>query len=293
MYSQLAEVLRDNAEMQLQLKSRNKELDNLYQQMSENNQELRRLNEYYLNMLGFVSHELRSPLVSILGFSELLEDGYLGELNVEQSNAVQVITRVSRNLIEMIRNYLDLSKIENGELVLQWQEIEVGNDLLQPVFSELSSQLSLNDMKIVHKDQDAITNINIIGDIDLLKVVFSNVFSNAIKYGKPHSEIDLNVNETDSGFVFSVRNIGRGIPSDKIEAIFDKFSQGINKDPSLPRGTGLGLYNTKCILEAHEGKIWAESEEKKWFEVNFFLPRKPNQEKVRVEMASPGKELSR
>ncbi len=292
MYSQLAEILRGNAELQVQLKSHNKDLDELNHRMSENNDELRRLNEYYLNMLGFVAHELRSPLVSILGFSELLEEGYLGKLNVEQLNGVQVITRVSRNLIDMIKNYLDLSKIENGELLIHWQELDIEKDLLQPVLSELSGQLSLKDMKIVRKGPALSKKICIIGDRDLLKIVFNNVFSNAVKYGKPHSTIHYQTEETETGYFFSIKNEGRGIAKERIESIFDKFSQGVNKDPNLPRGTGLGLFNTKCIIKAHEGDIWAQSEEKKWFKINFHLPRKPRQPRNKVDMTSTASVLS-
>ncbi|KAA3613710.1 MAG: sensor histidine kinase [Calditrichaeota bacterium] len=289
MYSQLAEVLRDNAEMQLQLKSRNQELDNLYQKMSDNNENLKQLNAYYLNMLGFVSHELRSPLVSILGFAELLEEGYLGKLNVEQLNGVQVITRVSRNLIDMIKNYLDLSKIENGELLIHWQEIDVDKDLLQPVLTELTGQLSLKDMKIDQKSAATKEHMGLVGDLDLLKVVFTNVFSNAVKYGKPHSTISYEVEELEDGYLFSIKNTGCGISKKRIETIFDKFSQGANKDPNLPRGTGLGLFNTKCIIKAHDGNIWAQSEAKKWFKISFKLPRNPRREKTKVDMTSSEK----
>ena len=292
MYSQLAEILRGNAEMQVQLKSHNRDLDQLNQKMSENNEELRRLNEYYLNMLGFVAHELRSPLVSILGFAELLEEGYLGKLNLEQMNGVQVITRVSRNLIDMIKNYLDLSKIENGELLIHWQELDIGSDLLGPVLDELSGQLSLKDMEISQTGVATGKKMSVIGDRDLLKIVFTNIFSNAVKYGRPHSTIQFQVKELKDGYQFAIKNDGRGIAKKRIKSIFEKFSQGANKDPNLPRGTGLGLFNTKCIIKAHEGKIWAQSEENKWFKMTFRIPRKPHQLKNKVDMTSTEKVLS-
>ncbi|RMD99217.1 MAG: sensor histidine kinase [Calditrichaeota bacterium] len=291
MFAQQASLLKENADYQAKLKARNQELNRLTQKLKQANHELRRLNSHYLNMLGFVSHELRSPLISILGFAELLEEGFLGELNLEQQNSVQIIIRVARNLIEMIRNYLDLAKIENGDLVIQWQDVEILSQILLPVCTELDGHLLARGMKIVPEENARhVQQVHVQGDPLLFKVVFTNVISNAIKYGRPNTPILYNILDLEDQYYFTVTNQGDGVPRDKLEKIFEKFSQTVNYNQDLPRGTGLGLFNTRCILEAHGGKIWAESEPGKWFKICMTLPKQPSRKPKFVRLGGKNAE---
>ncbi len=276
MFSKQAELIKENADYQAKLKERNRELAQLTQKLRRANQELKRLNSHYLNMLGFVSHELRSPLISILGFAELLEEGILGELNVEQQNSVQVIIRVTRNLIDMIRNYLDLAQIEGGELAIEWQNVNLYHEIIMPVINELEGHLLAKKMKVVaENDESVIAQYQVEGDSGLLKIAFTNILSNAIKYGRAQTDIVYQILDLDNKYVISITNEGEGVPEDKLEKIFNKFSQMVHYHPDQPRGTGLGLFNTKCIIRAHGGKIWAESEVGKWFRINITLPKHP------------------
>ncbi len=286
LFARLAESLKENADVQLQLKQRSEKLDRLMQRLRKTNRELRRLNAHYLDMMGFVSHELRSPLISILGFAELLDEGYLGELNMEQQNSVQIIMRVTSNLIDMIKNYLDLAKIENGELAVNWMPIDLHTDVIKPTITQLESQLFTRGMQIETRNERIPENIIVEGDPDLLKVVFMNIFSNAIKYGRPDTTIYYHVLDVLDRFYFSITNEGEGVSPEHIEKIFNKFTQGEYHDPDAPRGTGLGLYNTRCIVEAHGGTIWAESEQGNWFKICFTLPKKQERRTGQVKIKS-------
>ncbi len=286
LFARFAESLKDNADFQLKLKERSDKLDRLMQRLRKTNRELRKLNAHYLDMMGFVSHELRSPLISILGFAELLDEGYLGELNMEQQNSVQIIMRVTSNLIDMIKNYLDLARIENGELTVNWMPVDLHSDVIMPTITQLESQLFTRDMQIETRNERIPRDIVVEGDPDLLKVVFMNVFSNAIKYGREHTTIYYHVLDVLDRFYFSVTNEGEGVSPDHLDKIFDKFTQGEYHDPDAPRGTGLGLYNTRCIVEAHGGTIWAESEQGKWFKICFTLPKKQGRNPGQVKIKS-------
>ncbi len=284
LFAQQAALLKENADYQARLKEQNRKLANLTRKLKKTNEELHRLNSHYLNMLSFVSHELRSPLISVLGFAELLEEGLLGDMNAEQRNSIQIIIRVTRNLIDMIRNYLDLAKIENGELRIHWQQIEVYHEIMLPVMKELEGHLLAKEMKIVPAPESQVQHVLLQGDPALLRVVFVNLFGNAIKYGKTRTEIQYRIEDHGDRFQFSIKNYGKGVPKEKLNTIFEKFSQTAQYNPDLPRGTGLGLFNTKCIVEAHGGKIWAESEFGEWFRVNLTLPKKPKRKKRAVTM---------
>ncbi|MDQ7051414.1 MAG: ATP-binding protein [candidate division KSB1 bacterium] len=284
LFAQQAALLKENADYQAKLKEQNRKLANLTRKLKKTNEELQRLNSHYLNMLSFVSHELRSPLISVLGFAELLEEGLLGDLNAEQRNSIQIIIRVTRNLIDMIRNYLDLAKIENGELRIHWQQIEVYHEILLPVIKELEGHLMAKEMKIVPDPESRVQHVLLQADPALLRIVFVNLFGNAIKYGKARTEIQYRIEDHGDRFLFSIKNCGKGVPKEKLDTIFEKFSQTAQYNPDVPRGTGLGLFNTKWIVEAHGGNIWAESEFGEWFRVNLTLPKEPKRKKRAVTM---------
>ncbi len=285
LFARLASLVKENADYQAQLKKRNRELAELTTRLQQANSRLQRLNSHYLNMLSFVSHELRSPLISILGFAELLDEGLLGDLNDEQANSVQIIIRVTRNLIEMIRNYLDLAKIEKGELRIHWQKVEVLHSILLPVIHELEGHLLARDMRIIPAPEGSCPRqVFLEGDPALLKIVFTNIFGNAIKYGKRRTAIEYEIEDRGKEYFFAIRNEGKGVPADHLELIFEKFSQGSQHFADAPRGTGLGLFNTRCIVEAHGGRIWAESEYGKWFRICMTLPRRPERRPEYVPM---------
>lgn len=278
MFSSQAVLLKENSEIFKALEEKNAELLKTAKKLEKANEELKALNRQYLNMLGFVSHELRSPLISILGFAELLDENLLGNLNDEQKKAIQIIMRSSRNLIEMIRNYLDLSKIEQGGLKMERRPLDFIDIILKPTLEEMQEQFSKKNISVwVDSNQEEVW---LYADEKLLKVVLVNVISNAVKYGEEHGEIHLDFMAIENNLKVRVTNTGRGVEKDEVKKVFEKFTQLDSYDTKVGKGSGLGLYNTKYIIEKHGGKIWAESEFGKWFRIVFQLPllKKHNQQ---------------
>ena len=286
MFSSQAVLLKENGEIFNALEIKNKELEETTQKLEKANQELRALNRQYLNMLGFVSHELRSPLISILGFAELLDENLLGSLNDEQKKAVQIIMRSSNNLIEMIRNYLDLSKIEQGELKMEKRPLEFVNTILKPTLEEMNEQFNKKNMSVwVDSNQEEVW---VFADEKLIKIVLVNILSNAVKYGENNGEIHIEFSKVGKDLEMRITNTGRGVEDNEVNKVFEKFTQLDSYDTKVGKGSGLGLYNTKYIIEKHGGRIWAESQFKKWFRIVFRLPllknhpgseKKPNNSK--------------
>lgn len=276
MFATQAALLKDNVDVRDEIVQKNSVLLAISRDLHRANVQLRELNSHYLNMLSFVAHEFRSPLISILGFAELLLEGYLGAVNTEQRDALQIILRVARNLIDMTKNYLDLAKIESGQLRLQGQRIELKTGIIEPTLAEIRSQLAAHGLTVIAKADSFADEAYIEGDVDLLKVVFSNVFSNAVKYARKDSEIVYNILDFGENFYISVKNQGRGVMPEQLDEIFQKFAQVRAANEDAPRGTGLGLFNTRCIIMAHGGQVWAESEYGAWFKICLILPKQLN-----------------
>ncbi len=270
MFSSQAVLLKENSELFKALEEKNKELAQKTEELKQSNSELKALNSQYLNMLGFVSHELRSPLISILGFAELLDEGLLGSLNDEQRKSVQIIMRSSKNLIDMIRNYLDLSKIEQGEMKMEKRPLEFVSTILNPTLEEMNEQFSQKKMTVWVDSSDG--EYWLFADEKLMKIVLVNILSNAVKYGEEGGEIRIELSRLGNEFEAKITNTGRGVESAEVRKVFEKFAQLDSLDTKVGKGSGLGLYNAKFIVEKHGGKIWAESEFNKWFRVIFRLP---------------------
>ena len=246
------------------------------------------LNERYLNMLSFVAHELRSPLISILGFADLMLDGHLGQLSDEQRRAVDLISRVSRNLIDMTTSYLDLAKIESGALRLHREHLELNKNVIEATLAEMKSQFAVNDLQAVAKAGSLTSEACLEGDHDLLKMVFSNVFSNAVKYARRHSKVIYNLLDFGDHIYVSIKNEGSGVPPEQLESIFHKFARLETEQNTTERGTGLGLYHTRCIVNAHGGRAWAESESGQWFKLCILLPKRIPEESEAEMVFGPG-----
>ncbi|MDZ7373571.1 MAG: HAMP domain-containing histidine kinase [candidate division KSB1 bacterium] len=272
MFSAQAVLLHENARVYRQLEEAYRELRVRSEELAKANDELRRLNAHYLSMLGFVSHELRSPLVSLLGFAELLDEGILGELTEGQREAVQIIARVARKLIEMTRNYLDLAKIENGRMPLRRTPVDLEAEVLRPIVGELEEQLRARRMRVERESDSLESTPDLWADGELMAVVVQNLFSNAIRYGREGTAIRYAIRDEGDHYHVTVFNEGEGVHRDQLSTIFGKFVD-IPKKETRERGSGLGLYNTRCIVESHGGRIWAESEYGKYFCVHFTLPK--------------------
>jgi signal transduction histidine kinase len=224
--------------------------------------ETQKMREGFTNMMV---HELRAPLTAIKGAAELLL-----QPTTEEEDRVKmrlVIKNASERLLKDIDDMLDTAKIDAGKMAIQKSEADI-NEVIQKASEELSYMAQDRSILIEsHVDHNIPTFA-----LDPARIgqVMANLLSNAIKYSQPHTVIDV-YSRMKGGFVeVEVKDRGYGIEREKIELLFKPFAQA-NLAKRI-KGTGLGLYITKAIINQHDGKVWIESEVGKGTSVYFTLP---------------------
>ncbi len=210
-----------------------------------------------LDIMAIVSHELKSPVSAVHTTAETLYRGYLGTLDPEQKKTVERILRNCQYLEDIIRCYIDLSKMDIDNLESFSKNIDLVGEVIQPVLDIPEYKDNMKKMTIV-TDFSVQPHVN--GDPNLLQIVITNLLNNAIKYGAEGTEIAVRLYEDGGNIVFSINNKGVGISKKDIEErLFKKFNRLKQKGTEGVKGSGLGLYICKKIIEKHRGRMWAES----------------------------------
>lgn len=169
----------------------------------------------------------------------------------------------------MIRDYLDLSRAERGELVVRRARIDLRRDVVEPAVSLNRSLLLSREIEI---EESCPEGLALDADPELLRILLGNLLSNAAKYGRAGGRARLEASAAGGELAVTVWNQGPGFTSEEREALFRKFSRIRNAATRDKRGSGLGLYLCKEIVELHGGRIWAESEPGAWARFGFSLP---------------------
>lgn len=238
--------------------------------LRQTNAALAELNASYLEMLGFVSHELKSPVSSILNYAFLLRQQKIGPLTPQQEKAVRSIEANSRRMVEMVRHYLNLSRIETGALKPVLTQVRLVPEVLRSILESLETDLQARRMRV---ELGVPENLTLKADLNMVHEIFENLLHNAMKYGRDEGLIRVTAQPRDGWVEFSVFNEGPGIAPDKLEAVFQKFVRLQTAEAGrAPRGTGLGLFITRHLVEAHGGRIRVESEPGRWANFVFTLP---------------------
>ena len=237
-----------------------------YIQLKKKNKELKQLNEFRSNMIDTVSHELRTPLTSILGYTTRLmrKDIEIDEETKQKS--LKVIKRQSERLKRMIEDLLVVPDIEGARIYVDLKPIPINTVIENAII------LVRNDAEkeIINKLQDCSTEI--LADNDRIEQVFVNLIENAIKYSKGESPITIYHEIQDNMLIVSVQNDYEIIPREKLRMLFDKFTRMDDKTTRTTRGTGLGLYIVKGLVEAMGGEIRLYSNEETGFTVKVYMP---------------------
>ena len=252
------------------LEAQRLEIEENQRRLTELNDELRTTNRNYMEMLGFVSHELKNPLSSAMMSLHTVTDGYLGELSEAQEKSLDSVAQSLQYFQDMVKNYLDLSRLEKGELEVHEQTITLYPRIIEPIIEGLRQALEERGMRVLNNVPE---DLQVCADGNLLRIVYDNLLSNAIKYGRQGGKIELDAREENDEVTLRVFNEGEGIPPEKKPELFKKFSRLHSPEHSKEKGTGLGLYICREIVEKHGGEIWADSEEGKWVRFSFTLPR--------------------
>jgi signal transduction histidine kinase len=222
------------------------------------NEKLAELNKSYLDLLGFVAHELKGLLSSAVINAYSLRDGFLGMINFKQKKAVDSICRNLDYLDATVKKFLNLSRIERGNLDINKTEFSIGKDVFDYSIQTFIQLVNAKHMKV--KNEIA-PELKVRADIDLMQIVANNLVNNAIKYGLEGGEIRVSAKDDGEFFTIEVYNDSTPIPPDQIDRLFKKFSRLNTPEKKKVKGTGLGLYITKQIVEAHSGHIFVEAKD--------------------------------
>ena len=256
--------------MALRLRERDEKLRSAYEALEQTNHSLQELNRNYLDMLGFVSHELKNSLGVIYTSARALDTGLVGPLSEAQAALARNIAKSIDGAVKMTRNYLDLARIEKGELTVRFKRADMVEDVILPVLEDLKPMISDRNVVIEKKLPDSVP---VFGDVALLRIAYRNLLDNALKYGNQGGGVTLGFEEKDGLLQFEVWNEGRGLTREQLPRLFEKFVR-FDTPAESSRSTGLGLFITRDILAKHGGRIWAESEPGQWMRFRFVLPKK-------------------
>lgn len=251
------------------LEEQRQELEKRQQELEALSEQLQATNRNYIEMLGFITHELKNPLTSAIMGLYTVKDGYLGELNPAQKKSLETVAKSLDYFQDMVRNYLDLSRLEQGELNPVKRPLELRTAVVEPALESLERQLQERRMVVENRIAEKLV-VN--ADPTLLRIVYDDLLSNAVKYGREGGTILLEAEESDDYVTLSVRNDGEGIPPDKKSQLFKRFSRLDTPSATGKKGTGLGLFICKEIIEKHGGTIWADSKSGEWAKFSFTLP---------------------
>ncbi|MBE0465797.1 MAG: response regulator [Candidatus Desulforudis sp.] len=258
------ELLAQTEELQAQ----SEELQNLASELEAKNAELERLGERKLKYLASLSHELRAPLNAVIGFSDVLLDQVVGELNEKQEKFLRDIYASGQHLLALINDLLDLSRIEAGEVELDIKEIDAAVPL-EEALAMVSAEVTRKHLEV----NNLLTRgaYRVMADQDRLKQVFVNLLTNAVKFTPEHGRITIGARSDRKTLHVWVADTGIGIAREYHEIIFEEFRQAGSISKAFG-GTGLGLAITRKLLELQGGVISVRSEEGKGATFSFTLP---------------------
>ncbi len=249
-------------------------IENLAKELEDTNIHLQELDQQKSEFVSLASHQLRGPLTAIRGYASMLLDGDFGTVQPEAKDAIDKIFASTKDLLVVVEDYLNVSRIEQGRMQYDYSVFDL-RELAATVVTELRPNIERAHLKIDY-DYDMHGDYRVNADIGKIKQVISNLIDNAIKYtptGSIHVWLTHGSKETLSAdpaqnstqtmdmyrILLCISDTGVGILPEVLPRLFEKFTRAPDASKTNIMGTGLGLYVARKMIEAHGGKIWAES----------------------------------
>ena len=253
------------------LKQSEERLKSALSKLEQAYKDLQELDKLKSDFISIVSHELRTPLTSIKNAASILLKARLKNhhLDEKEKELLEIILKNTDRQTRMIRDLLDISKIESGVMEMQIER----TDLVKLVRDVIKSfQFQFNERNIKHKFMAPQKELPVLIDPDQISRVLNNLIDNAIKFSADNGEITIKIDEEGINTKSTVADNGIGISQEDKNKLFDKFFKAGDLKARKKSGAGLGLAIAKGIIEAHNGKIWVESEPEKGSSFHFTLP---------------------
>jgi len=257
-------------------------------ELQEANIQLARANQLTGEFLASMSHELRTPLNAIIGFADVLREELAGPLNDEQKRCVRDILESGRQLLNLINDILDLSKVDAGRMTLDIETVE-----LSAVFEEVQTIIQgmavRKNLSLAFREQPPGITLRV-DRLKLLQILY-NLLSNAVKFTPKGGSIRAEAQWRETDTCFRVIDTGVGIPADKLDVIFEEFRQVDSRLSREYGGTGLGLALTRKLVELHGGKLTVESQVNQGSTFTFTIPHVlPSDAEASDILTDPGRE---
>lgn len=240
-------------------------------ELAEITEQHRRLEAMKYSFIAAVSHELRTPLTSIQMSLEMLDDGYAGDLPAAATEVIAVAARGARRLSRLVEDVIDLERLESGHFPFSPGPHDLQELLLETVESLTPVAETAGIALVLHG-----THATVLCDGDRVLQALVNLVGNGIKFSSPGTCVRIEAACHDDEVEVIVRDEGRGIPADQLDAVFDRFHQVDTKAHHRGGGAGLGLTITRHMIEAQGGRIWVESEYGAGTSFHFTVPLVPD-----------------
>ena len=272
-----------NAELEDKVRARTKELEAANRELQIANMKIREADRLKSEFLANMSHELRTPMNAIIGFTRLVRRKSADLLPLRQRENLEKVEISANQLLALINDILDLSKIEAGKMSVNIMPFELA-PLVDNCFATVEPLLKREKVQLLKVMPDHLPEV--LSDQDKLKQIIINLLSNALKFTE-EGEVKLSVLLDDTSLKVAVSDTGTGIPSDALEYIFDEFRQVDGSSTRRHGGTGLGLSITKKLTHLLDGTIDVSSIEGKGSTFTITLPLAEKREAAPVEIAKP------
>lgn len=231
------------------------------------------LEDMKLDFVSLAAHELRTPLTAITGYLSVFISENEKELNLDQLTMVTRASIASQQLVGLVENLLNVSQIERGSVTLQVGPLQ-WPDTIRMIVADLQSRAKDKSITLLF-DEPSQEVPDVYADKLRITEVVNNLIANAINYTEQNGTVTVWIEQKDDELLTYVKDTGVGIPKEALPNLFKKFFRVSGALEHGSKGTGLGLYISKSIIEMHHGKIWVESELGKGSTFIFSLPTKP------------------
>ena len=266
------EIRKESEQLETQneeLRVQAEELVAQQQELLEKTSEVERANRLKSEFMAAISHDLRTPLNVIIGFSQLMLDGVPGELNEEQRQCLEDILNSGEQLLDLVNAVLDLSKIESGKMELRLRRTDL-TSVIKSLRSTMMPILIQRKQSLDIKLEKGLSLVYI--DETRVRQVLLNLLGNASKFTPEGGKLEVKTVKDGDWCQVSVTDNGIGIDKKDQEQVFEAFYRVDNLEAREKGGAGLGLTIAKQIVEMHGGRIWVESEYGKGSKFTFTLP---------------------